>query len=279
VPHDERHWYRTFLRRSNKLTTETELIQRTIASISSDHRIENILDIGPADGEITFVVLTELAKNRLLAEDVSYTAIEPSGRHLDSIETQIAPALPTRKFTLLKHRVTDALRILRGKKFDLILLANVLYYVPEVETLLTDLAALLAPKGILFSLHDDFHRDTFLLDLLQTAKSSVDTRVVSKVSGLKSQSKLKIMKSHSEHVQIAFPEMNNEQWEGVESGESYLRDTMATDAVNLISFLVNRDMNVLRAEKRWAEVVCKVRGQLQEKGLVELCAIAQVLQS
>ena len=278
VPHDERHWYRTFLRCSNKIQKETELIQRVIANVPTRRKIESIADIGPADGEITGVVLSELIKNKLLSSDARYTAVEPSGRHLDSIENQIASALPKRNFTFLKHPISDALPFLNGRKFDLVLLANVLYYVRESDEVLKELVRLLSPGGILFSLHDDFAQDEFLLDLLQTAKSTVETTVVSKISGLKNQSKLKIMESETEYVQIVFPEITNKQWEAVESGEAYYRDSAATDAINLISFLVNRDMGALRAEKRWPEVVKKIRKQLQKKGTIELCATAQILQ-
>ena len=65
------------------------------------------------------------------AKQARYLAIEPSGEHLDSIETQLAKVLSTRNFTFLKHHITDVLPTLKGRTFDLVLLANVLYYVPN----------------------------------------------------------------------------------------------------------------------------------------------------
>jgi SAM-dependent methyltransferase len=276
APPAQREWYRAFVRNSDKEKKEVELLLQTIAHLKNE-QFSAILDIGPADGSLTEAVLRQIVKRRLIGPDLSYCAVEPSGAHLDSIESKLVKALPGRKFTLLKHRIEDYLPQLKAGSFDLILLFNVLYYVRGLDELGSQIGKLLKPEGMVLSLHTDIQRDKFLRKLIENTNPELHLNIVDKIESLGKGLEMKSLERVEGQVTLSFPEIADDRWDAIEGGALY-QDTSMGDATDLICFLVDKSAEPLRTDGKWRDVVASVREHLRATGnIVALPIVAQVL--
>ena len=275
--HDHQDWFRTFLRKSDKRKKEGALIQSLVPNIPN--QISNILDIGPADGVLSKIVIGKLSENGRLQKRVSYFGVDPNGAHLDSTEKELV-GIENLELNFLKQRIESFLSKKEFGPFEMMLALNVLYYVNPLE--LDKIFLRLSIGGYFVALHTDISSSQLLKSLAGISGGTLNVNVIGMIDeAIKvgtQQVKLEQISRESGTVTIDFPILSEEKWKILEGGVKRWADENIIDCEKLICFLTNKSVSEMQATAQWAKAVAIVRQHVLAHGnSVELPIIGQVL--
>lgn len=118
--------------------------------LSMTSEVLHVLSVGCGDGELDFPLLRSLGASHTC---ICYTGLEPDESSQDSfqVQTQDIPNVE-----IILHGITfeEFLRTRQdNEKYDLVVLAHVLYYFPDISSVLQDSLGLLRENGKVLVLH------------------------------------------------------------------------------------------------------------------------------